>query len=331
MERAYQRYILIKQINEFIKPYKQKYTQLLEATLWKTLYLLDSYNDIEMIKDILFCLFKNTMIFSNDVEMNMVIDKYITLYQNEKEIIVPKLEIGKFTELDEKNMFIKINKDDFKITKCAYELYKFTDKKNILTGMLFYHHDFIRINKRYPDTKIISEIIDKLEPKNVTEICPNFVEVSTLEIKNKFKKVYFNLHTFNVSINKPFGTTAHYLSDNFADNSIIYLSSILDFNMGMHLLTIVFPHILKKYKNICIVMINRFYYYQQLIEVIKNLSYINYQAFLDVNYTDILQCVTTGIKPKVYGFVACSDNFSEKLEIVKNIFMKNEYNDQNHH
>jgi len=327
MERAYKRYLLIKQITEFIKPYKLKQTELVQATLWKALYLLDSYNDIEMIKDILSVRFTTKDLISNKNELEYILKKYLDLYQNEHKIVVPKLEIGDFDVSDK--VTITINNDIFKITTCAYEMYKFADKMAIVNGILFYHHDFIRLDKRYSSTDLISEIIDKLEPKNVTEICPNFVEASTLEIKDKFKKVNFNLHTFNVSVNKPFGATAHYLSDIFADNSIIYLSSIPDFNMGMHLLTVVFPYVLKKYKNICIVMINRFYYYHNLIEIIKKLSYVQYQISLDIDSKDIITCQKIKTYKRIYGFIACSDDVSEaKFKTIKNIFTKYQYKDK---
>ena len=161
MDISYRRYLLINKINDFIKPYKLKYTTLLESTLWFMLYLMDSYNDKDMLKDILYVRLRTKNVVPNDTELRSIIDQYFKLYY--EDIKIPELNVGKITELNDNYLFVKINDNIIKIPKCVYNIYKnITSDEEIIKLTLFYNYYENEVYNPNPD--IIASIIEKIKP-----------------------------------------------------------------------------------------------------------------------------------------------------------------------
>jgi hypothetical protein len=177
---------------------------------------------------------------------------------------------------------------------------------------MFYYDEFSRKNKKILNNDIIKNIIEIFKPKNIYELAFNFTDAGFIEIAHEYKDIQYKIHTLNPNINKIFDAK-NYLSDNFSDNSIINIAGIPDPVICNHLLSEIIPAILKKHKNILVIMIFNFIdSTNYIVQLIDSLSYIKYKKDIDPFWLDI----SSGVKYKLSNrynkcFLASTADFSE--------------------
>jgi hypothetical protein len=325
LTRCFARYELNIKLEKLIEKYAaHKKSNQLSNIVYRMKFLKDSYDNDEMINDFLKARVSLKLILVSEIELENFLKSFHELFAEEK-IKLEKSEKDpeiKFT--DGVWMTTTYKNTEFKLAKCYYDYYsKFATPNELLAAIMYYSNEFQRYNIRLIDNKFFKEILT-LAPKNVIQVIPNFVRAPCLELVNEYKHINFSMHTFDVWLNKPFLASDHYLSDRFADNSIVYVTNFNDFNTANLLIKKIIPEAIKKYKNICFLALNIFTTNKIIIDMIKNRINKNDQSFLKLEIYDIYSCSKYFLDAyPILGYISYSADFPFKnVEHIRNLFEK---------